>query len=173
MTAVHVHRPFLDAVPSLLPDLSSPLRALPAVFVGGVLTSLTPCIYPMIPITAAIVGGTSVGERAPERAPARGGRSLLTLTYVFGLALVYSALGLFAGIIGNAVRLGEYQSVAVLRDGEPAAPRGAGDARRDAGAGAGVDSRARDARRGQRGACPARSRWERCRVSSPRRARRR
>ena len=33
-------------------------------FLGGVLTSLTPCIYPMIPITAAIVGGTSTAEAA-------------------------------------------------------------------------------------------------------------
>jgi thiol:disulfide interchange protein DsbD len=82
----------------MLPDLSSPLQAIPAVFVGGVLTSLTPCIYPMIPITAAIVGGTSVGEEAgrPRWRPA-----LLTLLYVLGLALVYSALGLFAGLSGT------------------------------------------------------------------------
>lgn len=71
-------------------------------FIGGVLTSLTPCIYPMIPITAAIVGGTSIGERdagitrAPAWRPA-----VLTMTYVFGLALVYSLLGLFAGITGT------------------------------------------------------------------------
>jgi cytochrome c-type biogenesis protein len=82
----------------MLPDLSSPLQAIPAIFVGGVLTSLTPCIYPMIPITAAIVGGTSVGEEAgrPRWRPA-----LLTLLYVLGLALVYSALGLFAGLSGT------------------------------------------------------------------------
>ena len=83
--------------PILLPDLSSPLRALPAVFIGGVLTSLTPCIYPMIPITAAIVGGKSVDEqRAPAWRPA-----ILTITYVLGLALVYSLLGLFAGMTGT------------------------------------------------------------------------
>ena len=66
----------------MLPDLSSPLRALPAVFIGGVLTSLTPCIYPMIPITAAIVGGTSVGEREAgmTRAPRGGRRSSLSPT---------------------------------------------------------------------------------------------
>src|SRR4029079_3081433 len=95
-------RPLRTDVSVLLPDLSSPLRALPAVFIGGVLTSLTPCIYPMIPITAAIVGGTSVGERdagitgAPAWRPA-----VLTITYVLGLALVYSSLGLFAGITGT------------------------------------------------------------------------
>lgn len=77
----------------------SPGTALPLLFLAGVLTSLTPCIYPMIPITAAIVGGeASVGGTA--------GRSrlrplLLSLTYVVGLALVYAALGLFAGMSGT------------------------------------------------------------------------
>lgn len=86
----------------MLPDLSSPLHALPAVFLGGVLTSLTPCIYPMIPITAAIVGGTSVDEReAGALRPPRWRPALLTLMYVLGLALVYSALGLFAGLTGT------------------------------------------------------------------------
>jgi cytochrome c-type biogenesis protein len=74
----------------------SPATALPLLFAAGVLTSLTPCVYPMIPITAAIVGGTTVG--AP---PSRRRVVLLTLNYVLGLALVYSALGLFAGMSGT------------------------------------------------------------------------
>ena len=86
---------------SLLPNLSgSPIKALPFVFAGGVLTSLTPCIYPMIPITAAIVGGTTAAE--PHSSRPSGWRPLvLTLSYVVGLALVYSALGLFAGMTGT------------------------------------------------------------------------
>ena len=44
----------------------NPFVALPIIFVGGVAASLTPCIYPMIPITAAIVGGQSVGTE-PSR----------------------------------------------------------------------------------------------------------
>ena len=89
-------------ISTLLPDLSSPLRALPIVFLGGVLTSLTPCIYPMIPITAAIVGGTSIGEQAAGATrPPRWRPLVLTFTYVIGLALVYSALGLFAGLTGT------------------------------------------------------------------------
>src|SRR5688572_32008214 len=75
-----------------------PLVALPLLFAAGVLTSLTPCIYPMIPITAAIVGGQSAGE---SRAAARWRPLLLSLTYSVGLALVYSALGLFAGLTGT------------------------------------------------------------------------
>ncbi len=76
---------------------ASPLTAIPLVFLAGVLTSLTPCIYPMIPITAAIVGGQSVGETAAPR-----WRTLaLTGSYVLGLATVYSILGLVAGLTGT------------------------------------------------------------------------
>ena len=76
---------------------SSPLTAIPLVFLAGVLTSLTPCIYPMIPITAAIVGGQSVGGEAAPR-----WRTVaLTGAYVLGLASVYSLLGLVAGVTGT------------------------------------------------------------------------
>jgi thiol:disulfide interchange protein DsbD len=77
---------------------ASPGSAIPILFLAGVLTSLTPCIYPMIPITAAIVGGTSAdaAARAPRWRPVA-----LTLVYVLGLALVYSILGLVAGMSGT------------------------------------------------------------------------
>ena len=76
---------------------SSPFYALPVLFIAGVLTSFTPCIYPMIPITAAIVGGQSVGEAAQSKSRT----ILLTLTYVLGLALVYATLGTIAGMTGT------------------------------------------------------------------------
>jgi cytochrome c-type biogenesis protein len=76
---------------------SSPALAIGVLFIAGVLTSLTPCIYPMIPITAAIVGGQSVGE---EKAP-RGRTLILTLAYVVGLAVVYASLGVLAGMTGT------------------------------------------------------------------------
>ncbi len=76
---------------------SSPLTALPILFIAGVLTSLTPCIYPMIPITAAIVGGSSVGDAPRPRART----VLLTFAYVIGLATAYASLGLFAGLSGT------------------------------------------------------------------------
>ena len=85
-------------LPEIGPLLSDrPLTALPLAFLGGVLTSLTPCIYPMIPITASLVGGQTVG------ADRQGKRRAVTLTfaYVLGLALVYAALGLFAGMTGT------------------------------------------------------------------------
>jgi len=78
---------------------SSPFTAVPIVFIAGVLTSLTPCIYPMIPITAAIVGGGAASADQPRRPRYRS--ALLTFSYVLGLAAVYAAVGLFAGMTGT------------------------------------------------------------------------
>ncbi len=73
----------------------SPVLALATLFGAGVLTSLTPCIYPMIPITASVVAGTTDAETPRSRAIA------LTLTYVTGLAMFYAILGLIAGLSGS------------------------------------------------------------------------
>jgi thiol:disulfide interchange protein DsbD len=72
-----------------------PLRSLALLFAAGVATSLTPCVYPMIPITAGILGGTAAQGRS------RGRTALLTACYVVGLATVYATLGLIAGLSGT------------------------------------------------------------------------
>ena len=84
---------------SLTAHLSdNPALALVLLFAGGVLTSLTPCIYPMIPITAAIVGGGQAGvDPSVKRFRPIG----LALVYALGLSLVYATLGLFAGLTGT------------------------------------------------------------------------
>lgn len=76
---------------------ANPALAIPLLFAAGVLTSLTPCVYPMIPITAAIVGGNSLGGAPASRFTAAG----MTFSYVVGLALVYAALGTIAGLTGS------------------------------------------------------------------------
>lgn len=75
---------------------NSPLLALPLLFGAGILTSLTPCIYPMIPITVAVLGGTGTAQEASRRRVVT-----LTLTYVSGLALLYASMGLLAGLTGS------------------------------------------------------------------------
>jgi thiol:disulfide interchange protein DsbD len=72
-----------------------PLAAIPVLFAAGLATSLTPCIYPMIPITAGILGGAGAEGRSRRRTVQ------LTLLYVLGLALVYATLGLIAGMTGT------------------------------------------------------------------------
>ena len=74
---------------------ASPLMALSVLFGAGVLTSLTPCVYPMIPITAAIITGTSRENQPRSRTVG------LTLTYAVGLATLYAMLGAIAGVSGQ------------------------------------------------------------------------
>lgn len=85
--------PVLQSVSVSLAD--RPLAALAAMFGAGLLTSLTPCIYPMIPVTAGIVAGSGTAATPFRR------RLALTLTYVAGLALLYAVLGLVAGLTGS------------------------------------------------------------------------
>lgn len=72
-----------------------PFLALATMFGAGLLTSLTPCVYPMIPITAGVIAGTA-GEHASRMRTVT-----LTLTYAAGLALVYALLGVLAGLTGQ------------------------------------------------------------------------
>ncbi len=75
--------------------LSSPLAAIPVLFGAGLVTSLTPCVYPMIPITAGVLGGAGAVGRS------RGRTVVMSLVYALGLATVYATLGLIAGLTGT------------------------------------------------------------------------
>src|SRR5882724_3398517 len=65
-----------------------------ALFFGGILTSLTPCVYPLIPITVSVFGARQAEHRARSVA--------LSATYVAGIAVTFSALGVFAALSGKA-----------------------------------------------------------------------
>src|SRR4030088_383422 len=99
--------PLLPSPPSLLSvgsaaDLSSRLGLASGVGVGtflvlylaGVLTSLTPCVYPLIPIAVGVFGARNPEQRARSAG--------LSATYVGGIAVTFSALGLFAALSGKA-----------------------------------------------------------------------
>lgn len=73
---------------------TSLLLSMAIAYAGGLLASLTPCIYPMIPITAGVVGHSNVGGSRLKGL-------LLSLTYVFGMALAYAGLGIFAAATGR------------------------------------------------------------------------
>jgi thiol:disulfide interchange protein DsbD len=71
----------------------SVLLSLAAAYLAGVLVSFTPCVYPVIPITAAVIGAQG-GVSA--------GRGLaLSLSFVLGLAVTYTAIGVFAALTGK------------------------------------------------------------------------
>lgn len=77
-------------------SLDHPAAALVTLFGAGLLTSLSPCIFPMIPITAGIITGSSAAGATPRSRVV--GR---TFTYVLGLALFYALMGLVAGLTGT------------------------------------------------------------------------
>ncbi|MEQ1875323.1 MAG: cytochrome c biogenesis protein CcdA, partial [Bdellovibrionia bacterium] len=63
------------------------------VFLAGVATSLTPCIFPMIPITLAVIGAKTGGQTKVRS-------FTLSLAYVFGIAITYACLGVLAAYTG-------------------------------------------------------------------------
>ncbi len=63
-----------------------------AAYVSGLLTSLTPCVYPLIPIVVGYLG--SRDGKASERL-------LGSAAYALGLSLVYTALGVTAALTGS------------------------------------------------------------------------
>jgi thiol:disulfide interchange protein DsbD len=63
------------------------------IFIGGLLLNLTPCVFPMIPVTVGYFGGQSEGRASKT--------FILACFYVLGLAIVYSALGVVAALTGS------------------------------------------------------------------------
>jgi len=82
----------VGAVGRLL-DAGNLLVALPLIFLLGLALNLTPCVYPIIPITISYFGAQA---RTDGPKPA-----VLAVFYVLGMALMYSALGVAAGLTGD------------------------------------------------------------------------
>jgi thiol:disulfide interchange protein DsbD len=64
------------------------------VFLGGLLTAMTPCVYPLIPVTVSIFGA--------RKAEGRGKALVLTSAYIIGMGAVFSGLGVLAAKTGQA-----------------------------------------------------------------------
>jgi thiol:disulfide interchange protein DsbD len=63
-------------------------------FVGGLALNLTPCIYPLIPITVSYFGGKD---------QSRGATAIHAFLYLVGLAVMNSVLGVWASLSGRMV----------------------------------------------------------------------
>ncbi|KUE86701.1 thiol:disulfide interchange protein [Cupriavidus necator] len=71
------------------------LALIAALFFGlGLLLTFTPCVLPMVPILSSIV----VGEHVT-----RGRALVVSLAYVLGMAVVYTAVGVAAGLLGEGL----------------------------------------------------------------------
>ena len=70
------------------------------IFLGGLALNLTPCVYPLIPITLSYFGAQSSGSKSQS--------IMMGVFYALGMAVTYSALGLIAattgGILGTALQ---------------------------------------------------------------------
>lgn len=79
-------------VKGLLKSTESPWVRLLLVFLLGVLMSLTPCIYPMIPIT--------IGILQSQAGDSTRGNALRALAYTLGMGITYALFGLLASVTG-------------------------------------------------------------------------
>jgi len=70
------------------------------VLIGGVATSFTPCVYPLIPIIVGVIG--TANERSKWK------NFLLSFSYVLGIAFTFSILGIIAAMTGRL--FGQLQS---------------------------------------------------------------
>lgn len=80
-----------DGVASML-ESSGLLLGLIFVFLGGLALNLTPCVYPLIPITIGYFGGQSEGRTSRL--------FVLGILYVLGMALTYSIIGVITALSG-------------------------------------------------------------------------
>jgi thiol:disulfide interchange protein DsbD len=70
-------------------------RILALFFGAGILLSLTPCVFPMIPVLSSII--------VQQGATTRAASFLLSLAYVLGMALTYSLAGVAAAMSGTLI----------------------------------------------------------------------
>jgi thiol:disulfide interchange protein DsbD len=92
----HLRETAPAAATGALAGKSLPLL-LALVFVSGLALNLTPCVYPLIPITISFFA-----RQAGDETAARRGRTFaLALAYVLGMSVTYSALGVFAALSGS------------------------------------------------------------------------
>lgn len=68
-------------------------------FVAGLFLSFTPCNYPMIPILSSIIVGSQSRQEKPSKLHAFG----LSVAYVLGMALTYTAAGIAAALSGDLI----------------------------------------------------------------------
>jgi len=71
----------------------NPLLAYLGVFIGGIISSSSPCVLATIPLVIGYVGGYSGGDRRKA--------VLYSLTFVLGLSITFTILGAIASFIGG------------------------------------------------------------------------
>jgi len=73
---------------------TQPLLAVPAVFLGGLVTALNPCVLASIPLAIGFVGGYATGR-------SKSYALLLALFLFLGIAAAFTVLGMIASLAGT------------------------------------------------------------------------
>ncbi len=81
----------------------------PIAFAAGILSFLSPCVLPLVPVYLANVAGTSILTPTP---PSRRYVILHTLSFVAGFSLVFIALGASLGLLGAMAPFGLLRNIA-------------------------------------------------------------
>ena len=96
-------------------------------FVGGILAGFGPCVLPMLPAIFGWITGTSASEaaKAAQTASADGAEAsatvskswvrpaLMTAAFVFGMSMVFTLIGVGAGLLGRAIFIGAWANYLV------------------------------------------------------------
>jgi cytochrome c-type biogenesis protein len=77
--------------------------------VAGVLSFLSPCVLPLVPVYLANIAGMSVLSSEP---PGRRYIILHTISFIAGFSLVFTALGASLGLLGAMAPFGLLQNIA-------------------------------------------------------------
>ena len=79
------------------------LTVLPIFFVLGLLLSFTPCVLPMLPILSSIIVGQGGQRDGGDHGLTKTRGFVLALAYALGMAIVYTAFGVAAGLAGEGL----------------------------------------------------------------------
>lgn len=83
---------FKDTIPNALND--GGLLILLLIFLGGLMTSLSPCILAMLPVMLGYIGGLEK--------PTKTKGFITSVSFVLGLAVTFAILGIVASLLGKA-----------------------------------------------------------------------
>jgi thiol:disulfide interchange protein DsbD len=72
---------------------SGSILMIPVAYFSGLLVSLTPCVYPLIPVTISFIGG--------QKTSSRWRAFFISVVYVLGISVTYSVLGVIASLTGK------------------------------------------------------------------------
>ena len=70
-----------------------PFAAIAAAWLGGILVSLTPCVYPMVAVTVSVFGARQAKKRSEG--------VFLSIAFVAGIVAMFVPLGVVAGLTGS------------------------------------------------------------------------